>query len=405
MKNDIEIKKQREATVKKSNALARARYKMAEQEQSVLTYLISLIDPKDKVLKPQIFSIKKFCDVTGIVRSGNSYADVKDTIKSLAQRQWWIDYEDEGKLVLHRWLDNAEIHYVRGNVKLQLSQKLADHLINVRKHYTEYELLKVLGMRGQYSIQFYELMRSHRNEDKQKNVYYYSPKYTIDELRTQFWTTETEEKTGKVTVKYKQTRDFLKRVIFSAMREVNKYTDLEVTCEEHIGARNAVEALTFTIKGKDSEAAQDAEDETYARLDRRIIKGQQRIDELPEVEYVEVKGDDDDEQLDWSDAGCPEIAELQEFIDDDDRKSLYREHIESLCEVCDNKIKHEEAQYLNVLMEKALGIEAHSTPGETEKYLHEKYSYARAQNSRNPIQNWYAYLKTLIKADIKAVTD
>lgn len=70
--------------VKSNDLIQKSRYNLTAQQQKVLLYLISKIQPDDTELKEYEFNIQEFCNVCGIdSTSGKNYDDLKKAISEL----------------------------------------------------------------------------------------------------------------------------------------------------------------------------------------------------------------------------------------------------------------------------------------------------------------------------------
>ena len=198
-----------ELVVKHNDLLRKSRYTLSANEQKIIIYLISKINADDKELKEIEINILDFCKVIGIEINGDAYNRVKETIKSLADKSWWLTFTEK-KETLFRWINEAEIEKGNGTIKLQLSNHLKPYLLELKKNFTKYELINILSLRSKYSIRLYELLKSY--------LWQGGWQVSVKEIR------ELLETEGK----YKEFKDFRKRVLNPAIEEINGYTDLQI---------------------------------------------------------------------------------------------------------------------------------------------------------------------------------
>ena len=198
-----------ELVVKHNDLLRKSRYTLSANEQKIIIYLISKINTDDKELKEIEINILDFCKVIGIEINGDAYNRVKETIKSLADKSWWLTFTEK-KETLFRWINEAEIEKGNGTIKLQLSNHLNPYLLELKKNFTKYELINILSLRSKYSIRLYELLKSY--------LWQGGWQVSVKEIR------ELLETEGK----YKEFKDFRKRVLNPAIEEINCYTDLQI---------------------------------------------------------------------------------------------------------------------------------------------------------------------------------
>ena len=215
-----------ELVVKSNDLIRKTRYSLTEQEQKIVIYLISKIQADDKELREVEISILDFCKLCNINYDGTTSKAIKNAIKRLADKSWWLMYE--GEEVLFRWIDKAKIS--KGTVKLRLCDFLTPFLIELKQNFTKYELINVLSLKGKYSIRLYEILKS----------YLWQHKVILD--------LEDLKKTLQCP-DYKAYKDFRIRVLDYSIDEINNYTDLNISYNTIKDGRKIV-ALEFEITEK-----------------------------------------------------------------------------------------------------------------------------------------------------------
>lgn len=255
-----ELREERSLFVVKSNSLIqKTRYELSLEEQRLLLYIISKIKPEDEKMKMQEFTIRDYCDVCGInvLTMPNMYGYMKDTIKSLADKSFWVKLDD-GKEILLRWIDKAGISKYSGRVAVRLNDDLIPYLLELKGLYTEYQLVSVLPMKKKYSVRLYEILRTelHRG-NRYKEVI-----YTLEELQDRLGITNENGKS------YRQNPTmFRKFVVDDAIEEIGLYTDIAVTVE-YLKTGRKIDRARFEIRElKDSKAM-----ENTLRAERELYK-------------------------------------------------------------------------------------------------------------------------------------
>lgn len=216
--------------VVKSNVLIqKTRYCLSVQEQKILFYLVSKIQPEDKELLEYSFEIKDFCKLVGIDWSnGANYAYIKNTILELTKKVFWLD-TGESEITV-RWLDRGEILKGSGCIKLKLDKYLMPYLLELKSHFTQYNLYFILAMRSQYSVRLYELLKSYQNCSK--------------------WTFDIEDLKKKLNAdNYDRWFNFNKKVLSVALKEIELYTDLNIKFDL-IKKGRKYDKITFYINQK-----------------------------------------------------------------------------------------------------------------------------------------------------------
>ena len=214
--------------VKSNDLIQKSRFSLSTQEQKIILYLVSKIKPEEFELKTHFISVKELCDICGIEYNGKNYLNFKRSIKTLADKSFWIETEKTTELI--RWIDKAKIHKYENVVEIGLNEELKPYLLMLRENFTAYELTNVLTMKSKYSIRLYELLKSLSHI---KTV-----KFSIEEL-----------KTSLQTAKYTDYKNFRINVLDIAINEINTVSDITVSYEPIRENRKIVEII-FNISKK-----------------------------------------------------------------------------------------------------------------------------------------------------------
>ena len=225
--------------VRKSNDLIQhARFSLNTVQQKIVLYLISQIQPWDHEFQCYDFNVLDFCRICGIDNdSGRNYTEIKEEIKKLSDKSYWLTLEDGDSEALIRWIESPVFRKRSGIIRLRLNEHLKPYLLQLKEKYTEYQLIYTLHFKSKYSIRLYELICSVHFHD----LYEYKRTFKLDKLK-QYLDCE----------KYKDYRDFRRDVLEKAIKEINKYSDKTVTFEPITVGRKVVE-IELTITAKDIE--------------------------------------------------------------------------------------------------------------------------------------------------------
>ena len=252
----LEISKQRSYSVVKSNEIIqKARYDLTISELKTLAYIFSKIKPNDKEIQDYTFSVKEYCQVCGIdYKNGNNYINIKKNLKSLRDNSFWL-IDEQGNEVLVGWLSKARINKGSGKITVRLDDDIQKYVIGLFDNYTQYELLSTLPMKSNYSFRIYELLKS----------YAFTKHHTfdIDELKTMLSATN-----------YVNFKDFRKYVLEVATKEINLYTDIEISWQPIKNGKKVVQVY-FNIKQRD----------TWARYEASIAASEQIEGQISIFDY------------------------------------------------------------------------------------------------------------------------
>lgn len=235
----------RDSVVRQSNSFILnkrfKKFKLSLQQQKIMFFLTSRIQPYDEDFKEYTFKTVDFCRVCGLDSvGGHSYETIKDSIQALADKSVWVKKNDDEKddtEILLRFIEKAEVSKDNGTIKVVISDDMKPYLLQLRKNYTSFELLYTLRFKRKASPRLYEILKS-RHYDKLKPYLY---EITVEQLR------ELLDADDKGT--YKEYRYFNKMVIKPAVKEINEQTDITVTYAPKRNGKN-IESLIFTIETK-----------------------------------------------------------------------------------------------------------------------------------------------------------
>lgn len=220
--------KKNNSIVSKSNDLIESSYKLSLQEQKIVLYLVSLINPEDKEFKPYCIQSKTVAEILNI-NPKNVYRDLKRISRNLRKKD--IIIFKENSILETGWISSFEYFAGEGYVEITFDPKLKPYLLQIKNRFTSYRLKDVVTLNSTYSIRVYELLKQHENF-KERTL-------EIDKLKFFLG----------IPDKYKRYCDFKRRVLVTAYEEINEKTDLNIDFIE-IKKGRIVEKIKFVMKGK-----------------------------------------------------------------------------------------------------------------------------------------------------------
>jgi plasmid replication initiation protein len=165
-----------------------------------------------------------------------NYTRVKAALKDLRNKT--IEYDDNKIWKLIGIIEKPVLEK-KGIVHFELQPEIYDAILNFAKGYRKYELKTAFSFETVYAMRFYELFSGKKD----------TITYSIDALKIMF----------KLEGKYTETKDFIRRVIDPAKKELDEKSPFSFTYEKQTQGKKVV-ALTFVpheIKiNKDPDAAQ-----------------------------------------------------------------------------------------------------------------------------------------------------
>jgi len=222
--------KSKNLVVVKHNDLIESSYALSIYENRILLTCISKINSVNKISVDDVFSISGE-DLKDLVPYGQSnvYNYLEKATKRLYNRSIEIKLSDRERFSL-RWVSYVKYIPNEGTVELQFSQKIIPFISELSRNFTKYKLNNVMLFKSNYSIRFYELFMKWKGTDKTLEV---------DWIKKQF----------QLEDKYQYIGDLKKRIIDVAVKEINAYSDLNVSYTQIKRGRNVV-AFKFEYADK-----------------------------------------------------------------------------------------------------------------------------------------------------------
>ena len=236
MQNKNTNKDLAERNVIKSNiVIQNARFELSTQEQKIIAYMCSKIDPRKPEEDVIFLSVQEFIGICGLkTQGGKIYSEVKETIGKLASRYLWVDLGD--KEVLVRWINTAEINKLSGFITVSIDPHMKPYLYDLKQRFTQYQLKNVLKMKSRYAIQLFELFKSYEyrkiviaSVDRLKKF------LMVDKIKT-----------------YDDFGKFREKVLTVAIDEINEYSDITISYEVSGKIARKITELTFYIERKNN---------------------------------------------------------------------------------------------------------------------------------------------------------
>lgn len=206
---------QRYNTVIKANKLIQqSRFSLSTQQQKIILFLISKINPFDDNVSEYEFNTVEFCKVCGIDPKGEMYNLIRKQIQEIADKSVWIEL-DNNTDALVRWIEKSYIEKGNGIIKIRIDNDMKPFLFQLKEQFTEYELIYTLNFKSKYSIRLYEFLKSIHY----KKLETYSQKIEINKFQK------------LLDSPYKEFKSFNNRVLKPSHTEINQYSDINFNYE------------------------------------------------------------------------------------------------------------------------------------------------------------------------------
>ena len=230
----------------KDNRLIEASYRLDVSEQRLI--LLAIVAAReagvtltaDKWIKVSAAHYAQTCGLD----STTAYRQLKAAADSLFSR--WVQMrgldEETGKqgVIKTRWVSACTYVDQGALVRLQLAPLIIPYVTNLEACFTSYQLKNVVQMSSRYAIRLYELLAQYKSIG--------SRYIKIADLRDFL---DANEKS------YDRLQNFKSKVLNISVDQINKYTDLVVTCEPEKLGRSII-GYNFSIDQKQKEQPKPA---------------------------------------------------------------------------------------------------------------------------------------------------
>jgi len=159
----VEIAENKNNIVKKHNDIIEAKGKLSETAQKMLAMLISMIKVDDSEFQDYALNIQ---DYLKNINSDSANVDfLKNKALELMKNPFYIINEN-GKKEYFNWCSKVAPYNIEGYIVFTIHNHLKPYLLDLRKHFTTYDVVNIMKLRGDYTLRFYEYLTMEWNEFK-----------------------------------------------------------------------------------------------------------------------------------------------------------------------------------------------------------------------------------------------
>ena len=274
----------------KDNALINASYNLDLVEQRLI--LLAIIEARQSgeginANDPLTVNAESYINHFKVHRN-TAYQALKDACNDLFARQFsYQELSDKGNVInkKSRWV--SEIGYIDQEAVVQLifAPAIVPFITRLEQCFTQYEIQQISELSTGYAIRLYELLIAWRTTGK-------TPLIELMQFR---------QKMGVLDNKYTAMCDLKKRVLDPAIKQVNEFTDINVTCEQHKKGR-AIVGFSFKFKQKEPKPTErtvhsSLKDQNTVDMFHRLTEKQLdmfscKLADLPAVQTMAHVGED-----------------------------------------------------------------------------------------------------------------
>lgn len=215
-----------ERWVVKANTFINARYSWDQVTNRLLLLAAESVARDDREFRPLKIPVAEYAEVLGS-NAKNAYDRARDIADALLALKIELPLEDG--FIEVNVLSMARYQEGRGHLVVKFNDDMRPLLLQLRERFTRYRLRSVFGLRAFSAFRIYELCKQHQGLGTRT--------LDLDRLRRLL----------RLEDLYPRYRDFRRRVLEQARREINEKTDLRIGFEE-IRVGRAVQAVRFRIR-------------------------------------------------------------------------------------------------------------------------------------------------------------
>lgn len=255
--------------VVKSNQVIEASYQLSAVEQRIVLAAISRIPKNQPITDEELYpvSVNELKQLG--VHEKTAYRDLKEGINRLYERSINLSIED--KSIKMRWVQEIQFLDSQSVIGIRFSKPILPFISNLSREFTKYALSDIAGINSGYGIRIYELLVQYKQIGKRE--------ISVENLRTML----------ELGNKYPLFADFKKRVIDTAIDQINEYSPLKVTFEQKKTGRKVTHIL-FSFEEK-TKKIKNIQRDFYQLSDAQIHLFGNQLSRLHELSYLASEGE------------------------------------------------------------------------------------------------------------------
>jgi len=213
--------------IRQANSLTEARFEMSALELDLLFYILG------QLKKEKFFYEINVVEMQSITGKKYNYQELREATFKLRERTYEIKHEN--KLLQIGIFSSCEYTFGVGTIEVEISPKIVPFLFDLKEQFTTFRLMASLNMSSKYAKRIYAML----SQWKDLGVW----RVSIKELKTRLKLIDPK---GKEPEQYKQIVEFKKKVLDTAVAQINEHSELKVSYRLIKKGRSFVD-IEFTI--------------------------------------------------------------------------------------------------------------------------------------------------------------
>lgn len=253
--------------VVKSNQVIEASYQLSAVEQRLILAAISRI-PKNQVITDDELYPVSVNELKQLgIHEKTAYRDLKEGVNRLYERS--INIMIDKKSIKIRWVQEIQFLDSQGIIGIRFSKPIIPFISNLTREFTKYALSDITGISSGYGIRIYELLIQYKSIGKRE--------FSVESIREML----------EIGSKYSLFADFRKRVIDTAVDQINEHSPIQVTYEQKKTGRKVTHIL-FSFQQKEIKELDQGKSKFLNMSDAQINMFGNQLAQLPDLAYLAV---------------------------------------------------------------------------------------------------------------------
>ena len=143
--------------VVQANELIEGKQNLKLNSAKIMRTLIMQIRPDDEDLKSYVVSVPELAQLLGVTAT-NLYRDMDEVTNDILTNHVAIKDPKNKKFLKIQWV-SACAYEKKVGLAVKMNPMLKPFLLNLKEHYTQYQLENILAMKSVYAIRIYELIQ------------------------------------------------------------------------------------------------------------------------------------------------------------------------------------------------------------------------------------------------------
>ena len=202
-----------------NDMLAHSASNLSLDELKLLRFIIMQTKKGDQELYEFEVAAKELAGLLEVnIKTKDLYKRLQTMAKHIMQEVIYIGDDSKKKWVMFHWVDVCR--YDNGQLTIKISDELKPFLVNLRGHFTRYQLSEIISFKSIYAIRLYEILNSYLNENNLPHAdVAIEIAISVEDLRK---ATATEKK-------FERPYDFKRKVVDMATKEINDKSKYHIT--------------------------------------------------------------------------------------------------------------------------------------------------------------------------------